>query len=185
MENQYNVFQCQFSTYSTYVHTKQQMSALWLAIRCLLIVTAAENIKGLTLCNSWVHSTYYTRHLLWAATVLSRTVAILRMTGLEQATVDTASSNWPGKQTSSHEGTGSPDLRMFSQRGLSLRHAKESRIFSSICKNQHKTLKKWKPSNATILLLLISCTVYIIVTASQAINSWLQWMISQLGRMLK
>jgi len=30
---------------------------------------------------------------------------------------------------------------MFSHRGLSLRHAKESRIFSSICKNEQKTLK--------------------------------------------
>jgi len=36
------------------VHTKQQMSALWLAIRCLLIVTAAENIKGPTLIVHYV-----------------------------------------------------------------------------------------------------------------------------------
>jgi len=172
VDNQYNVCQCQYGTCSTELHTKQWTPALWLPISCLLIVTVAENIKGLTLiahlCNSWVHSTYYTRHLLSAGTVLSRTVVILRMTGLEPGTVDTVSSNWPGKQTSSHEGTGSPDIRMFSQRGLSLRHAKETRISFSICKHQHKTLTKWKSSNITILLLLISFTVYKIIAASQA-----------------
>jgi hypothetical protein len=157
LENQYNVYQCQFGTCSTELHTKQRMSALWLPFSCLLIVSVAGKIKGLIwiirISNSSVHSNYYTRYLLWVETVLSRTVVILRMIGLEQGTVDKVSSNWPGKQTSSHEGTDSPDLRMFSHRGLSLRHAKESRIFSSICKNQHKTLK-----NENLQALPFSCS---------------------------
>ena len=49
VENRYNVCQCQFVTCSRELHTKQQMSALWLHINCLFIVTVAENIKGLTL----------------------------------------------------------------------------------------------------------------------------------------
>lgn len=143
VENQHHVYQCWSAICSAELHTKQGSLVLLLPISCLLLVTNAVDIKGLRMIihlhKSWVHSTYYTTHLLWV--VLSSPVAILRITGLQHDTEDTASSNWPGKQTSSHDGTGSPDLRIFSHRGLSLRHAKESRIFSSICTHQHKTRK--------------------------------------------
>lgn len=47
--------------------------------------------------------------------------------------------NWLGRETSSQEGTGRPDVEMFSHNGLSERHAMDSKIFSSIYEVQIKT----------------------------------------------
>jgi len=112
-------------------------------------VTDSWNIKHIQTAYSHTkccpENLSHSRYLLWVEAALSIPVVSLRMTGFGHGTEDMLSSNWPGKQTSSHDGTGSPDLRMFSQRGLSLRHANASKIFSSIFINI-RHIKGWKPS---------------------------------------
>lgn len=112
--------------------------------------TQCEPIQLCERLYSIVETPFYTQYLLWVEAVLSSPVVSLRITGLGHGTEDVVSSNWLGKQTSSQDGTGSPDLRIFSQSGLPLRHASVSKIFSSIF-NNHKKQQRLKTFNHYII----------------------------------